>query len=458
VKRLSAFDLMFLRLETPEWPCHFGGLAVVEGETLLDETGQLRIPEISERLEPRLTNVPQLRRRLLMPGPLGGRPLWVDDPRFQIDRHVFQTPVAFPGGDAELLAAAAHVCERPLRRSRPLWELWFFTGMPDGRVGMMLKLHHAVADGMAAVAIMGALFDLAPDAADPAPVPWVPASLPSERSLVADNLATKWEAVRRTAVQMLEPGFAERAWTSAGRLRRIGASYAGRNEDLQAPRTSLNRPVRAGRRVRRLRLDLAAMKEIAHAHDGKVNDVVLDLWAGGVRHLLVSRGERVDGIELITSVPVSLRDEANAGVVENRSGWIALALPAWEPDAGRRLHLIVPRTRATKAVQSPDAIAGFMAALAATPLARWYTTHQHTSNTVVTNVPGPPLPLYFLGARVVELIPIIELVGNIGLTLCAFSYDGEISLAVTADATTFPDLDVLMGGMEDEWRVLLGKA
>ncbi|HEX6843511.1 MAG TPA: wax ester/triacylglycerol synthase family O-acyltransferase [Actinomycetota bacterium] len=450
MKRLSSFDLMFLRLETREWPCHFGGLAVVDGATLVDGEGRLRIEEIAARLEPRLARVPALRRRLLVPGPLGGRPLWVDDPRFSVARHLRQVAVPAPGDDRRLLETAARVYGPRLDRRRPLWELWFLTGLADDRVGVLLKLHHAVADGMAAVAIMGSLFDADPNVPDPPPAPWAPEPTPSGWSLVADNLATRWAALRRALAAVRRP---ERFGASLRRARRIAVSYAGRNPELQAARTSLNRPVRAGRRVGFLRLELADVKDVAHAHGGTVNDVVLDLWAGGLRHLLVSRGESVSGLELITGVPVSLRPEGDA-TVENRSGWIALPLPAWEADAARRLALIAERTRTTKATQQPAAIAGFMAALAATPIGRAYTTRQRTSHTVVTNVPGPPAPVYLLGARVRGLFPIIELVGNLGQTLCAFSYDGAISLVVTADATTFPDLDVLVEGMARCWDAL----
>jgi WS/DGAT/MGAT family acyltransferase len=454
IRRLSAFDLMFLRLETPEWPCHFGGLAVIEGEALLDHEGRLRLQEMTERLERRLALVPQLRRRLHVPGPLGGRPVWVDDERFAIERHVHQAAVASPGGDHELLETAARVYERPLRRDHPLWELWFLTGLSDGRVAAMLKLHHSVADGMAAVTIMGSLFDLAPDAPDPAPAPWSPEPAPSEPTLRDDNLATTTAALRRLAASATGPDLVSRARATLGRTWRLTRSYAGANRDLQAERTSLNRPVGRGRRVRVLRLDLAAVKEAAHALDAKVNDVLLDLWVGGIGHLLASRGERVPA-ELITSIPVSLRGEAETGTVDNRTGWIALGLPAWEANPVRRLGLIAQRTRKVKAEQHPGAIAGFMAVLAATPFARWFTNHQRTNHVVVTNVPGPSVPVYMFGARVLEIAPIVELVGNVGLVLCAFSYTGQISLVVTADANTFPDLDVLMAGMNEDWQTLI---
>jgi WS/DGAT/MGAT family acyltransferase len=454
-RRLSSFDLMFLRFETPEWPCHFGGLTVLEGGALLDEHGRLRMQEIIDRLERRLQLVPQLRRRLHVPGPFGGRPLWVDDPRFAIGRHVHQIAVPEPGGDDELLQTVARVYMIPLDRRRPLWQLWFFTGLDAGRVAAMLKLHHSIADGMAAVTIMGSLFDLEPGAPDPPAARWVPERIPSQRALRAENLEAKIEAVRRFLADVARPGARSRMLASIGRASRIARSYAGANPELRAPSTSLNRVVGAGRRIGVVRLDLAAAKDAAHAHDAKINDVVLDLWSGGLRRLLASRGESTD-LELVTSVPVSLRAGAEPGTVDNRTGWVAFALPTSEPDPRRRLDEIAGRTRRVKASQPPAAIAGFMAALAATPLARMFTMHQRTGNVIVTNVPGPPVPMYMFGARVREILPIVELVGNVGLVLCAFSYADWLSLVVTADATAFSDLDVLMEGMEQDWAALTG--
>jgi hypothetical protein len=197
------------------------------------------------------------------------------------------------------------------------------------------------------------------------------------------------------------------------------------------------------------------MKEVAHAHGGKVNDVVLSLWAGGLRALMVSRREQVAGIELVTGLAVSLRPRtSNAETVDNRVGAIVLRLPVWESDAQRRLDLVVCTTRRSKAEQRPVAVMGPMVGLAATPVGRCYVAHQHASNLVTTNVIGPAEPVYLLGARVLAILPIIELLGNIGLTLCAFSYAGEMFLVVTADATAFGDLDVAIAAMQHEWDAL----
>lgn len=198
------------------------------------------------------------------------------------------------------------------------------------------------------------------------------------------------------------------------------------------------------------------MKEAAHAHGGKANDVVLDLWSGGLRELMLHRAEPTSGIELITNMPISLRPARVPGTMGNELGFVALPLPVWEPDVQRRLDLIVRSTRKAKSEQRPAAMAAFLAAASALPLGKFLSAHQHNVNVRVTNVIGPPVPVYVLGARILEILPITRLFGNVGLTLCAFSYAGQISLVVTANATAFPDLDVLMAGMERDWHALIG--
>jgi diacylglycerol O-acyltransferase / wax synthase len=450
ITRLTAFDRMFLRLESPDWPCHYGGLAIVAGEALLDARGRLRLDEIRTRLDRRVAGIPELRRRVHHPGPLRGGPLWVDDDRFDIRRHVHELVVDPSGDELALLEATDRVYRLLLDRRRPLWELWFLTGLRDGRVGVLLKLHHAVADGLAAVAIIGALFDREPDVPDPEPTRPVAVPIPSNRALVAHRLAEVLRSVRRAASRVTHPLELVRSVRFAGLVAR---RYLGAKP---APRTSLNRPVRSGRRIRYLRLDLAAVKQVAHAHGGTVNDVVLSLWAGGLGALLVARGERVAGVELVTGLAVTLRPSTvHAASVDNRVGAVMLRLPVGDGDPTGRLEQMVDRTRRAKAEQRPVAIVGPMARLAATPFGRSYTAHQRANNLITTNVIGPAEPVYVLGARVQTILPIIELIGNIGLTLCAFSYAGELFLVVTADAAAFPDLDVLVEAMGREWHGLV---
>lgn len=202
-------------------------------------------------------------------------------------------------------------------------------------------------------------------------------------------------------------------------------------------------------------MDLGAMKSAAHAHGARVNDVALDLWSGGLRALMLHRNEPTSGIELIANMPVSLRHAGRGETAGNEWGAVVVPLPVWEPDVSRRLDLIVEITRRVKSEQEPAVTAGFLAAMSAMPLAKYFSAHQHSVNVRVSNLIGSPGPVYVLGARVLDAVPIMRLFGNVGLVVCAFSYAGQISLAVTADASAFPDLDVLMDGMERDWHALI---
>jgi diacylglycerol O-acyltransferase len=449
IARLRPFALMYLRFESRDWPAHFGGLATVDGRGLFDHRGSLPLATIAERLDRRVARVPALRRRLHVPGLLGGRPLWVDDADFRIERHLHIAEVASPGGDAELLATAADANGRLLDRRHPLWEIWFLTGLSDGRVGVLLKLHHAMADGMAAVGVMASLFDAEADAPDPLAVPWQPAPIPSARELRADNLATKGAAARQILRSLAHPRRAIAALRPVVLVARRG--FGGGD----ARRTSLNRRVRAGRRIGILHLDRGLAKTAARPFGGTVNDVVLTLWAGGLRALLLGRGEDTSGLELALGQAVSVRRRSNSLEVDNQVGTVVLPLPVADGDPGARMERIVATTRRMKGQRRrPAAIAGALAGLAATPLGRYLFNHQRATHVLVTNVVGPRAPVYLLGYRVLDVLPIIQLMGNIGLTLCAFTYAGHISMVVTADAQAFPDLETLMQGMRRDWETI----
>lgn len=441
---------MFLRQEKPAWPAQVGGLALVEAGALLDESGRLRLEHVRDRVSRRLAPGSRLRQRLLKPPPFGGPPLWVDDDAFSIGNHVLERAVRPPGRELDLLETAASIYADPLDRRHPLWELWFLTGLIDGRVGVLLKLHHSVADGLAAMAIVASFLDFEPDAPDPAPKRWEPAPPPERWTLVADSFRSKVRRLGRATSSLVHP------------MRLLSRTRLGLRMAREAlaqtanPNTSLNAVVGAGRRVRFIRLDLAAIKELAHAHGGKVNDVVLELWAGGLRHLLQARHESVS-TDLIATMTVSLRSAQGAQIEGNELGFVQLPLPIGESDASHRLDLIIENTREAKTQQQPAEMAGFIAAISAAPVVRYMSSRQKTVNVKVSNVPGSPVRLYLLGSRVTDMLPIMRLLGNVGVALCALSYAGGMYLAVTADAAGFPDIDVLMEGMSSDWSGLVGE-
>jgi diacylglycerol O-acyltransferase / wax synthase len=432
IERLTPTDLINLYVETPSAPTRVGALAVLDGMTLLDSAGRLRIGDIRAVIDGRLDRVARLRQIIHRAGPLSGRPVWVDDPAFRIDRHVNQ--VALPAGQ-QLTDCAMGLVTGALDDAHPLWRIWFVTGLPDGQVALVFGMHHVVADGVTTVQLVSALMDPADGRDVDASRPWVAQRPPSWGALVWDNLRGKASGVRRLRPTGLAPW---RMLAGAG----------------NAPTTSLNHPVGARRRLAALTLDLAAVKEMAHRHRAKVNDVVLALAAGGVRDLLLGRSERVDGVRLHVSVAVSLRATGSQAGIGNRTGGIAVRLPL-DPDPYRRLREIARESAEAKAHQLPTASNSLLVWLARLGLLRFFSRHQHMIHIVESNVIGPPGIIRLLGAPITSIVPIGTLVGNLSLGFLALSYSGQLTIAVQADANHYPDLPVLLTAMQREGRQMI---
>jgi len=449
--RLSRADLSNLRLESASAPFHIGGLAIAEAAPLLDASGHLRLEEVADRLNRRLVRVPQLRRRVHRGGAFTGRPIWVDDDRFEISAHVHELAIPAPGDDRQLLDLAAQAFAGLLDRRGALWELSFLTGLNGGRIGVFLKVHHAIADGVAAVAILRSLLDSRVDDPEALAVPWTPQPPPHDGWLRRDALAAAGRGLSRSALRLSDP---------VPLLRSAGAITRGVGRALlqeRAPRTSLNFPVRPGRRVRFLRLDLPTVRGVARSAGARINDVVLAVYSEGLRELLISRGEPVDGLVLRTSMPVSLRPGHRAEGLGNRVSLLVLPLPLREAGIRRRLELIAD-AGAKAGRERPVPIQAAFGSLAATPLAQHLIARQRIVNVFSTNVAGPPSHVYLLGARVLAILPIVQVAGNVGISLCAITYAGSLHLVVTADAAGFPDIDVLVGGMARGWHELIDPA
>ena len=447
VERLSRQDVGNLRVEARGMPMHVAGLAIVEGAPLCDADGRLRLDVVRRAVNERLPLAPRLRQVLHQPGRGLGRPVWVDAPDFRIDDHVRGHTVAPPGDEASLLAACSKLNEPPLDRSRPLWEVWALSGLADGNVALLFRLHHALADGVASVALLGSMFDLVAGAPPPPAPVRVAVPVPSARELLADRigeLRRGWSRVVSAIAHPL-PG-----------LRRIGATLPRVAELLRgglAPRSSLNLPVGTHRRLLLARADLDLAKSVAHAHGGKVTDVVLAAVAGGARELLLARGELTPDLVLRASVPVSLRASGAAPAAGNQVGVMIVPLPVGEADPFRRLESIARSTAEWR--RRPRASMSWN--LGSTLVQRGaihVMNHQRVVNLFVSNVPGPPVPLYFAGARVLEVFQVGVLQGNISLAVGVLSYAGRVGIDVVADADVCPDASVFADGLRTSLREL----
>jgi diacylglycerol O-acyltransferase / wax synthase len=442
LERLTAQDLMTLWWDDFGWPGDIGALAILDGPGLLDGDGRVRIQTIRQQLEPRLQLVPRFRQRLYRPRRGLGWPLWTDAPSFDLADHVRVFPVATPGDQAKLLVACERLRRRHLDPSRPLWELWFLPGLPQQQVGLFLRAHHTMADGMAGVAAFGALLDLTADATTPVAAAWTPAPVPSAGELFRDNLRRRVQGLDHTLSGLAHP---------RGTLRRAQQAWPAWREFLteqRVPRTSLNRPIGADRRLALVRSRLDVAKLAAHAHHAKVNDVVLAAVAGGLRQLLASREEQVEDLVLRASVPISLHHEQSGLASGNKDSGMAVPLPLGEPDPVRRLRLIAADTAARKHKAHPQVSSGILRfALAQRAFCR-FMTRQRVVNLSVSNVPGPPVPLYLAGARLLEVFPLVPSIGNLTLAVGALSYAGQLNLTAVADRDGCADVEVFAQGVQ----------
>ena len=451
--RLSSQDLSSLRVEARGVAMHVAALAILDGARLRDPEGERRLQELRAEVERRLHLAPRLRQVLVQPPFGGGRPLWVDDARFDISKHVRTRAVDPPGDEGALLAACAELDEPPLDRSRPPWELWFLTGLADGGVGMLIRLHHVVADGVASVALLGSLFDAPPGAPAIDTSTWVPAPPPPARAMRIDNAHRRAAAARRACAGLVHPD----VWS-----RRLVAQARAAKDALgggRAPDSSINVPVAGRRRISLARADLERAREVAHAHGGTINDVVLAAVAGGARALLGRRGEAVAGGTLRASVPVSIRGSADRPSDGNLVALMVVSLPVGEPDPARRLQTIARET--TRLKRRPHAT-GSLPGPAVVQRAVVAMMHrQRLVNLFTSNVPGPPTPVSFVGAPVREVFQIGVVQGNVAIAVGALSYAGRLNIDVVADAAAVPDLEVFADGLRrslDELGVAVPRA
>ncbi len=456
-ERLSALDRSFLVFEDAETHMHLGGLALFDASPLRTPEGGVAIDRIRAHIAARLHLVPRYRQRLAYV-PLRNRPVWVDDAHFNLHYHVRHTAVPRPGDDAQLKRLAARILSQQLDRGKPLWEIWVVEGLQDGRFAMLVKTHHALADGISAFGLFSALLSPEPDDRLEEPQPWRPRPPPGPLALLRDELAFQAAApvtlARSLARALRRPeSVAGRVVESARALLTLLGS------GLRLPATTpLNRPIGPHRRFDWLTLDLADVKAVKDRLGGTVNDVVLATVAGAVRRFLVRRRVDVDRLDYRVVVPVNVRREDELGAVNNRaSGWLA-ALPVGERNPARRLALVQQTTARLKAARQelgPDVLG--QAAEYAMPgvltLGVRLTARLHPYNLIVTNVPGPQVPLYLLAAPLLGGYPQVPLFQNQGLGIALFSYCGQLCWGFNADWELVPDLphfvDAVVGAFEE---------
>jgi WS/DGAT/MGAT family acyltransferase len=433
---------------------HVAACAVFEGEPPAYE-------ELLEAVSSRLHLVPRYRQRLAFVPLKQGRPVWVDDPHFRLGFHVRHTALASPGDDAQLKRLAGRVFSQALDRNRPLWEIWLVEGMSDGRFAMLFKNHHALVDGISGVDIATVLFDTCRDPAPVAPPahPWVARPLPTGVQLLADALIERatvpTEIVRGVRAAVRGPRqFAGRLSEAVGG---VGAMALGGLRP--APQTALNTQIGPHRRFTWASVELDELKAIKNVAGATVNDVVLAAVAGALGRFLRRRGEDTEQLVLKAMVPVSVRSDAEQGALGNRVAAMWAPLPVGVEDPARRLELIseamveVKESGQAVGAQLLTELSGFAPPTIMAQAARLQ-ARQRFFNLVVTNVPGPQLPLYVLGRELSAIYPMVPLAENTALGIALMSYNGGVHFGLCADYDAMPDVELLADDLRDEFGAL----
>jgi diacylglycerol O-acyltransferase len=458
MQSMSTLDSLFLHVENGVSHMHLGAVALFDGPAPTEA-------ELAEFVAGRLALLARYRQRVrLVPGGLG-RPLWVEDPHFQLGYHLRHTALPRPGDAAQLRQLVGRVMAQPLDRRRPLWEMWLFEGAGADRWGLICKLHHCMVDGIAAGDLLAVLLSSEPRTVPSVCDDWQPGPEASSASVLAHTLGEYASGASqhvRTARALLgAPAHtARRAATLTGSL----ISLRG---PAGAPTVrSLNGPLRAERQWVQARARLADVKTIRRALGGTVNDVLLAAVSGGFRALLKQRGEPLPH-ELImrTLVPVSVRTPDARGIPDNRVSALIAELPIGLKDPVERLHAItiqldaLKRSRHASVASTLTSLSELappsLLALGARALAR---APQHHLHTVTTNIPGPQQPLYLCGRRMLEIFPYVPLALGVRIGVAICSYDGTLGFGVTGDGQHATDIPTLAGGIEHELAQLLDRA
>jgi diacylglycerol O-acyltransferase / wax synthase len=444
--RLTAVDASFLTNETSASHMHVGAILVFEGPPP-------KYVDLVEHVRGRLSQVPRFRQRLVVPPLEAGRPLWADDVNFNLTYHIRHTGLPEPGGEDALKRLAGRVFSQQLDRSKPLWELWLVQGLERNRFAILTKTHHAMVDGISGVDIGSVLFDVEP-VPEPAAVDddWVPRPEPSSADLMArgarDLAAVPVGLIERATEAVRHPETAARRVVDA--VQAVG-EVVGAFAD-PAPDVPLNQPIGPHRRFVWARGELDTFKRIKNALGGTVNDVVLAVVTGALREWLHERGIRTEGLELRALVPVSIRSADERGELGNRIAAMRGPLPVYVEDPVRRLRIVSEQMeglKRSKQALGAEVISRFNDFAPPTLLAQASRINFSTRlfNTIVTNVPGPQIPLYVLGRELEEVFPVAFLPENHALAVAIMSYHGRINFGLLADYDSMEDVDEIAAGL-----------
>ncbi len=442
-ERLSALDATFLDVECKSAPMHVGAALLFDAKPLTLEHGGLDIERLSRYTQAALDSIPRYRQRVdWVPG--YRHPVWIDDDRFNMHFHLRHTRLPAPGEERSLKRLVGRLFSQHLDRSRPLWEFWVVEGVEDDSFALVVKVHHCMVDGIAGVALLQALLQLSPDATEREPKIWTPRPAPTRLELLRDETTHRIDGLRKLSHFMP----------------RVRENFAGVSSVLRSgmkptPRTPFTEhDISPYRRFDWTSFALDDVKVIKNTFGGTINDVVVATTTGAVRRFLRRRGSNVDSIEGFRSaLPVNIRKTGGASV-GNQVALLFADLPVSEKDPIERLKKVIRITTELKKESNMTGGAELIEEVADLTTKRIVSElykaamKLRTYNLIITNVPGPPMPLYMLGARMKAIYPMVPLMQNQNLGIALFSYAGNLHWGFNADWESFPDVHEFVEDLE----------
>ncbi len=446
MEKLSGLDAAFLYGETPTMHMHVMGLIVVDPDTM---PGGYRFEKIRDLIEARSKVVPSMRRKLATVPLHMSRPYWVTDNHFDLDYHVRRVAVPSPGDDRELATLVGDIAGRPLNRSKPLWVFTVVEGLANGHVAIIGKMHHSTVDGVTGANLLFTMFDLEPDPPKQAELEVAP-RIDKDRSDVQLLGRALFDVVKSPiGVAMLAPRTLARVGSIVAQRQR--RKRPGMPTPFTAPRTSFNAGLTPHRNIAFTQVSLAEVKQVSKAFGVKVNDVVLAVTSGALRRYLADRDELPD-TSLIASVPVSVHDQTAGREGVNKVSIMFSTLASDIEDPVERLRVIAGANVDAKEEhkmlgadtlqQWADTATPNMFALALRLYSGLNLADRHpvVHNLIVSNVPGPPMPLYFAGARLVALYPLGPVLEGAGLNVTILSNQDRVGFGFIACLELMPEL------------------
>ena len=461
-ERLGAQDASFLGLEDENHHMHVGGVLIYELGPLRTAEGGLDVDRVRTAIEARLDRVPRFRQRISwVPGE--GHPIWIDDDHFNLAYHVRHSALPRPGDDGALKRLVGRIMSQQLDRGKPLWEMWFVEGLEGDRFALISKTHHCMIDGIAGAELISVLMDLAPDSPTAPAKPWKPMPAPSRGRLSMDAL---WHRVTQPfdALAAMRQAFQTPDETVVSlRAAAEGVVEAFAPAFRSASETPFNVPIGPHRRFEFIGHRVSDFKSVKDALGGTLNDVVLATVAGALRTFFFHRGLKVQDLEIRAVVPVSVRAKGKASALGNQITQMVADLPVALSDPIERLKAVREVMSGLK--ESKQALGGRVL----TAVSEWtvpnvlvqsirLAANSRPYNLIVTNVPGPQIPLYLQGCRMLASYPVAPLMPGQALNIALFSYDGGLFWGLNGDWDALPDLDEVTDGIRESFAELQAAA